>query len=157
MPLDDTNADPNAARKRWMSVLSRAGRDALEDAYERLDAAPGYGLLRPPETGLVMVQGRANGTGQRFNAGEMTVTRCSVRLGDGSVGHAYVAGRDRRHAELAALFDALLQDPARSADLERDVIVPLARVQQDARERTRRKSAATKVDFFTMVRGEDPA
>lgn len=147
--------DPNAGRKRWMGILARADIDALEDAFDALTDAPQYTMLRKPETGLVMVQARANGTGQRFNAGEMTVTRCSVRLSAGTVGHAYIAGRNRRHAELAAVFDALMQEPAQAASIEEDVIAPLATT-QDARRRTvQRKTAATKVDFFTMVRGED--
>ncbi len=157
MSIEDSENDPNADRKRWMSILAQADSDALEDAFDNLGRKPRHNLLRPPETGLVMVQGRANGTGQRFNAGEMTVTRCSVRVAGGIVGHAYVAGRDRRHAELAAVFDALMQDPDARDELERDVIAPLADTQEQARRQVRRKSAATKVDFFTMVRGEDPA
>ena len=155
--MEASATDPNAPRKRWMSILARADSEALENALDGLDRKPRHSLLRAPETGLVMVQGRANGSGQRFNAGEMTVTRCSVRLPDGAVGHAYVAGRDRRHAELAALFDALMQNPDLSDALERDVIAPLADSQDAGRQQARRKSAATKVDFFTMVRGEDTA
>ena len=68
--------------------------------------------MRGPETGLVMVRGRAGGSGSPFNLGEMTVTRCTVQLGSGTAGHAYIAGRDERQAELAAVADALLQDPA---------------------------------------------
>ena len=71
-----------------------------------------YRVLRGPEAGLVMVRGRAGGGGAPFNLGEMTATRCTVRTEAGFVGHAYVAGRNERQAELAALADALLQDPA---------------------------------------------
>ena len=60
-----------------------------------------------------MARGRPGGDGAPFNLGEMTVTRCTVRLEDGTVGHAYVAGRDMRQAELAAVLDAVLQGPAR--------------------------------------------
>lgn len=147
--------DPNAARKAWMGILARADTAALEAAYEDLSPVPRHTTLRTPETGLVMVQARANGTGQKFNAGEMTVTRCSIRLSGGTVGHAYVAGRSRRHAELAAIFDALLQDPDRADDITRTVIEPLRLAQQDKTETSARKTAATRVDFFTMVRGED--
>lgn len=155
MPHANTAEDPNAERKHWMGILARADIDALEDAYDSLPAAPQYTTLRKPETGLVMVEARANGTGRRFNAGEMTVTRCSVRLPNGTVGHAYISGRNRRHAELAAVFDALMQEPDHTAAIADRVIGPLAAA-QDARRRTvQRKSAATKVDFFTMVRGED--
>jgi alpha-D-ribose 1-methylphosphonate 5-triphosphate synthase subunit PhnG len=155
MPDTVVENDPNASRKAWMGVLARAEPDALEAAYETLSPAPRHAMLRTPETGLVMVQARANGTGQKFNAGEMTVTRCSVRLPGGTVGHAYVAGRSRRHAELAAIFDALLQDPDSADDITRTVIEPLRLAQHDKHHTSARKTAATKVDFFTMARGED--
>jgi len=152
----NTLDDPNTARKRWMGVLARTGLDKLEEAYASLSSAPKHAILRKPETGLIMVQGRANGTGQKFNAGEMTVTRCSVRLPAGSIGHAYVAGRSRRHAELAAIFDALLQDPEHVDALEENLIAPSENALAAQRVLQQRKAAATKVDFFTMVRGEDP-
>lgn len=146
-----------AARQRWMAVLARATAAELEQARARHAADVGYTPLRAPETGLAMVRGRAGGTGNRFNLGEITVTRCAVRMADGRTGHAYVAGRSRRHAELAALFDALLQDPDARPVLEAELIAPLAQAQQAARDRRQRQAAATRVDFFTMVRGEDPA
>lgn len=152
----DPSNDHNQARKRWMGVLARTGLDTLEDSYAAL-SPPKHAILRKPETGLVMVQGRANGTGQKFNAGEMTVTRCSVRMPSGTVGHAYVAGRSRRHAELAAIFDALLQEPDHAPKIEESLITPSERALAEARSRRQRKAAATKVDFFTMARGEDPA
>jgi alpha-D-ribose 1-methylphosphonate 5-triphosphate synthase subunit PhnG len=102
-----------------------------------------------------MVRGRAGGTGPRFNLGEMTVTRCSVTLEDGAVGHAYVRGRDPRHAELAALFDALLQDDARRGGLERAVVEPLARARAARRRAAVEHVAPSRVEFFTMVRGEE--
>src|SRR5919109_46754 len=114
---------------------------------------PALTLLRQPETGLVMARGRAGGTGQRFNLGEITVTRCAVQSADGHVGHGYVAGRDKRKAELVASFDALLQAPARRAALLSQVIEPLAAAQAAARATTARKAAATRVEFFTLVRG----
>ncbi len=103
---------------------------------------------------MAMVRALAGGTGQRFNMGEMTVTRCAVRLDNGTVGHAYVAGRNLRHAELAAVLDAMLQDDSRRTEIEEAVIGPLAAAQQAERATAARKAAATKVDFFTMVRGE---
>jgi alpha-D-ribose 1-methylphosphonate 5-triphosphate synthase subunit PhnG len=146
--------DP-AGRARWMSALARAGGDAVEKAWSSLGEAPPYRLLRAPETGLVMVRGRAGGTGAPFNLGEMTVTRCSIELGDGRVGHAYVPGRDGRHAERAAVFDALLQDEARRPDLERRVIEPLVEARRVRDRESRKRTAGTRVEFFTMVRGEE--
>ena len=102
-----------------------------------------------------MVRARAGGTGLRFNVGETTVTRCAVQLVDGPVGHAWVRGRDARHAERAAVLDALLQDGGRRAELEAGVIEPLARAREARRRAATVRAAATRVDFFTMVRGED--
>lgn len=144
-----------SARQHWLSVLAKAPVATLERAWGELDAKPAYTHLRPAETGLVMVRGRMGGTGSPFNLGEMTVSRCSVRLADGQIGHGYAAGRDKRHAELVALFDALLQRPDSAGDLEASLIEPLATEQRQARRTRARESAATRVEFFTMVRGED--
>lgn len=148
-------AESAAARARWMSALAQADPAAMDAAWARIAPPPGYHLLRPPETGLVMVRGRAGGTGAPFNVGEMTVTRCSVSLEDGRVGHAYVAGRDPRHAERAAVLDALLQDDAARPRLERLVVEPLVAGRQARQQEVRARAAGTKVEFFTMVRGEE--
>ena len=103
-----------------------------------------------PEGGLVMVRARAGGGGAAFNLGEMTITRCTVRTETGFVGHAYVAGRDERCAELAALADALMQDPDLADTIERRVVAPLERQQIEARTARSRKAAATRVEFFAM-------
>ena len=138
-----------------MSVLALASTEELEAAWRRLPPAPAHRVLRPAEVGLVMVRARAGGTGTRFNLGEMTVTRCSVELPDGTVGHGYVGGRRRRHAELAAVLDALLQDPRQRPALEAEIVAPLARAQAERRRAVVARSAPTRVDFFTMVRGDD--
>lgn len=143
------------ARARWMSALAQADPAAVAAAWEALDRRPGYRLLRPPETGLVMVKGRAGGTGAPFNLGEMTVTRCSVELEGGRVGHAYVAGRNGRHAETAAVLDALLQDEARRTDLVARVVEPLVRAREARRRESGARAATTRVEFFTLVRGEE--
>jgi alpha-D-ribose 1-methylphosphonate 5-triphosphate synthase subunit PhnG len=139
-------------RRRWLAVLARAATDQLEACWA--DAGEPLTLLRQPETGLVMARGRAGGTGQRFNLGEITVTRCAVQSAEGHIGHGYVAGRDRRKAELVASFDALLQAESRRAALLKQVVEPLAAAQAEARAATARKAAATRVEFFTLVRGE---
>ena len=138
---------PHAARRRWMAVLARA---SAEELGERLGTLPAYHVLRGPESGLVMVRGRAGGGGASFNLGEMTATRCTVRTEAGQVGHAYVAGRSERQAELAAVADALLQDPARQPALLENLIEPLAAVQRARRDATAAKAAATRVQFFAM-------
>jgi len=138
-------------RQRWAEVLARAGAAAIEAKLEDAPALPAHRRLRGPETGLVMVRGRAGGTGAAFNLGEMTATRCSVVLEGGMAGHAMVAGRDGRHAELVAMLDAAAQDRALRRTLEEAVIAPLAAAQAARRETTARKAAATRVQFFTLA------
>jgi alpha-D-ribose 1-methylphosphonate 5-triphosphate synthase subunit PhnG len=151
LPMDQSPPDqPHQARRHWMAVLSRAEPAAIAGLLGASGALPEYQRLRGPEAGLVMVRGRAGGGGAPFNLGEMTVTRCTVRTVDGLVGHAYVAGRDERQAELAALADALLQDPARRSHLLATLIEPLAATQQAGRDATAAKAAATRVQFFAM-------
>jgi alpha-D-ribose 1-methylphosphonate 5-triphosphate synthase subunit PhnG len=155
----DGLAPEHAARRRWMSVLAKASAAELEQAVaavrDTLGALPAYRLIRRPEVGMAMVRARAGGTGRAFNLGEMTMTRCTLRTDDNLVGTAYVAGRSQRHAELAALFDALLQDAARRPQVAALVVDPLARAQELRRNRRVERSAGTRVDFFTVVRGED--
>jgi alpha-D-ribose 1-methylphosphonate 5-triphosphate synthase subunit PhnG len=100
-----------------------------------------------------MVRGRAGATGAAFNLGEMTVTRCALKLADGRVGHAVVQGRDRRKAEVAALCDALMQG-AEAGAVRAAVLDPLKAAAAKRSGTRAAKAAATKVDFFTMVRGE---
>ncbi|MSP29280.1 MAG: phosphonate C-P lyase system protein PhnG [Acetobacteraceae bacterium] len=134
-----------------MAVLARANAAELAALLETVPPLPAYRRLRGPESGLVMLRGRTGGAGAAFNLGEMTVTRCTVRTDDGLTGHAYVAGRDARQAELAALVDALLQDATRHSAVQQAVINPLAEAQQRRRERDGRKAAATRVDFFALA------
>ena len=131
-----------------MAVLARASAAELANGEGLL---PGYVRLRGPEMGLVMLQGRAGGTGAAFNLGEATVARCTVKAEGGQVGHAYRLGRDLRAAELAAAIDAALQDQARREALQEEVIRPLAAAQAARRAGTARKAAATQVQFFTMA------
>jgi alpha-D-ribose 1-methylphosphonate 5-triphosphate synthase subunit PhnG len=145
-----------------MAVLARMPRADLEAALERAlqgFPTPTYDWLRPPEIGLAMVRGRVGGSGDPFNLGEATVTRATLRLrvsGDdaAAVGVACHLGRDRRRAELAALADALLQMPEHHTALHQQLIEPFAAQQADQRAGRREDAAATRVEFFTMVRGD---
>ncbi len=148
----DVNLLDPAGRQRWMSILAHAGK-RLEPYSAQLRES-GYRFIRPPEIGMVMVRGRVGGSGAPFNVGEMTVTRCVVQLTDGSTGHSYVAGRSKPHAELAALADAHLQGMARQHWLD-TLIAPLAEAQLQQRAVKAAQAAATKVEFMTLVRGED--
>jgi alpha-D-ribose 1-methylphosphonate 5-triphosphate synthase subunit PhnG len=150
--MNDTVFPPQSVtvRQHWMSVLARAPAAAIEAGITRDGPLPAWTRVRGPETGLVMVRGRAGGSGSPFNLGEMTVTRCTVRLGSGATGHAYVAGRDERQAELAAVADALLQDKATRNKLCDSLIEPLAAAQREQRQARAEKAAATRVEFFAM-------
>jgi alpha-D-ribose 1-methylphosphonate 5-triphosphate synthase subunit PhnG len=143
----------NEPQQAWMRALALAPRARLAAARDAIADAPGFTRLRPTETGLVMVRARVGGSGGPFNFAEMTVTRASIRLNDGTVGQAWIAGRDAAHAELAAWFDALLQNKARRPALLASVIAPLERERhaQDAARAAR--VASTRVDFETVVRG----
>ena len=155
MSENDAAAPPDTDRRQWMAVLARADGETIGELLAQGGDPPGFTRLRGPESGLVMVRGRTGGNGAAFNLGEVTVTRCTVRVpsergGGDYVGHAYVTGRDERRAELAALVDALLQDPVRRDAVRSAVIEPLARAQQQARDLVASKAAATKVQFFSM-------
>ena len=140
-------------RREAMAVLSHATPKRLGELWAAWADKPAFHKVRGPEIGLVMVRGRAGGGGNAFNLGEATVTRATVRLETGEVGHAYCLGRDGDKAVQAALFDALWQrDPA---SIEAQVLAPLRAEQAEADSLRRDETAATRVDFFTMVRGED--
>lgn len=145
-----TDTSPSA-RKTWMAILAKAAPSRLADLFPDL---PPHHALRQPEIGAVMVRGRVGATGAAFNLGEMTVTRASIRLETGEVGHAWVQGRDKGHAVRAAAVDALMQTAA-AGNLTAGVLQPLKAEAEAARASRAAKAAATKVDFFTMVRGED--
>ena len=147
--------DETGPRRRWMSVLAKADTDTLETLCDSLQPLPAYEWLRRPETGLAMVRGRIGGTGGKFNLGEMSLTRCALRIEGGTTGFAYVQGRSARHAELAAVVDALLQDAFDRAEVEAAVVGPLERAQCERAQHGSRKAAATRVDFYTVVRGEN--
>ncbi|WP_333844714.1 phosphonate C-P lyase system protein PhnG [Limnohabitans sp.] len=149
----DTNS-PHA-RQSWMALLARAPQPLLDAALaEHTQTQPQW--LRRPETGLMMVQGRVGNTGERFNLGEVTVTRCALRLdtatADAPVGVAYVLGRNHRQAQLAAVADALLQDPKQHPVLEASLLTPLRQHLQTRQASRHARAQTTKVDFLTVAR-----
>lgn len=145
--------DAIAARRAVMALVAKATGPELAAVREL--APDGVVDLRPPETGLVMLRGRIGGTGAPFNLGEATVARAAVRLPSGATGFGHVLGRDRRRARDAALVDALWVEGAHRARLRREILAPLAaRLAGDA-ARHAAEVAATRVDFFTLVRGDD--
>ena len=145
----------NLAKRRQaaMAVLAHAGADEITKRLSGI-AVPAHENLREPENGLVMLRGRAGGDGAPFNLGEATVSRAAVRIASGEVGIGYTLGRDREKARLIALCDALVQTADHAAAVEAQVIVPLrAQIELD-RKRKAAETAATRVDFYTLVRGE---
>jgi alpha-D-ribose 1-methylphosphonate 5-triphosphate synthase subunit PhnG len=148
-------ANPQPERRAAMAVLADAPAQDIAAGLAALGPPPAHDEVRPAETGLVMVRGRMGGDGAPFNLGEATVTRCAVQLASGEIGFGYVLGRDRDKARLAALCDALWQSAGHRAAVERNVLAPIRARQQNRSARAREETAATKVDFFTLVRGED--
>lgn len=157
--MKDTPSDMALDRRRWLGQLARASRATLESALHAVCEGaplPAFDWLRAPETGLAMVRGRVGGTGDPFNLGEATVTRAVLRLkaGEGAIGVAYQLGRDKRRAELAALADAMLQSSLWGEAVRERLLTPLAHALDEARSERARQTASTRVDFYTMVRGE---
>ncbi len=145
----------NLARKAAMAAFASATGDELRRLADAAGLALEAEVLRGPETGLVTVRGRIGGGGAPFNTGEATGTRATVRLPSGEIGHAYALGRDKEKVRLAAILDASWCDEETREVVETKVVAPLVRLQAGADAKRRAETAATKVDFFTMVRGED--
>lgn len=146
-----------------MSALAKAPLALLEERVATLGVLPEYRFLRSPEIGLAMVRGRTEGMGQPFNLGEMTLTRCVIQLslvvkdqnGDDSVsGFGYVAGRSQRHAELAAVCDALLRHQGWQSKVQTQVIEPLQIATDEKRAFETAEVESTRVNFFSLLRGE---
>ena len=144
-----------STRQRWMRVLAHSQPAALSARMSALNLAPDYDTLRAPEIGLVQIQARMGGTGERFFAGDATLPRAAIRLADGTLGYSWILGRDRPHAERCAAIDALMQSPHHFHTLMETLITPLEE-QRSARIEARRAEVnASRVDFFTLVRGDN--
>jgi alpha-D-ribose 1-methylphosphonate 5-triphosphate synthase subunit PhnG len=155
VPAFDASTPTTAARRGAMAVLAQARAEEIEQGLRAVLDPVDYVELRAPETGLVMLRGRIGGDGAPFNLGEATVTRAAIQIASGEVGIAYILGRDPQKARLSAVCDALWQSKRYRDAVERRVLAPI-RTRVDAeRGRRRGETAATRVDFFTLVRGED--
>ena len=140
-------------RKSWMSLLATSNKNDLLNLWEQKKINIRYEWLRTPEIGSIMAQGRMGVTGDKFNIGEVTITRCSLKLNCGTVGHSYVQGRSKKKAEISALCDALMQTEM-SNEINKSIIIPLEKIKKNNKDKILSKAEATKVDFFTLVRGE---
>lgn len=146
-----------AERQRWMRTLALAPVADLDTAWQRIDPKPTVQAIRGPETGLVMVRARIDAGGDRFNLGEATVSRATVRLtgdplAEDVVGTSYLLGTDVEHARLAAVFDGLLSDAGMRDRVLTEVVAPLERAQAERDEQRRVDARSTLVDFFTVSR-----
>lgn len=151
--MSSTLSEKDTARQEALGVLAHADATALNAAWATWSNRPEVQPIRGPETGLIMLRGRTGGGGAPFNMGEATVSRASVRIDSGEVGHGYCLGRDTEKAKLIAVIDALFQ---REPDnIEFAILRPLRDAAYAADTQRREETAATKVEFFTMVRGED--
>jgi alpha-D-ribose 1-methylphosphonate 5-triphosphate synthase subunit PhnG len=144
-----------ALRREAMAVLADSDGERIARLIESMGPIPDCEDQRRPENGLVMVRGRISGEGSPFNVGEATVSRAAIRLVSGETGFGYVLGRDRGKARSIALCDALLQSPEHRAAVERVVLTPLRQERDARRKQQAERTAATRVEFFTLVRGED--
>lgn len=159
MARDDIPSAPadksSEGRQRLMKLCAHATAAELDAAMTALGGNPAHELLRAPEVGLVMLRGRIGGDGAPFNAGEASVTRAVVRLASGEMGFAYLLGRAPEKARIAALVDAIAQSPAMAARVEETLLKIVASRVERERAGRRAETAATRVQFFTLVRGED--
>ena len=153
---NESLADESDGQGRRKAVMAVLAHSATADIAGRLGTVglPAYEDLREPENGLVMVRGRVGGDGAPFNLGEATVSRAAVRLSSGEVGFGYALGRDREKARLIALCDAMVQSVELAAVIEAQVVAPLRAAMIEKRNRKSAEAAATRVDFYTLVRGE---
>lgn len=151
-----SQTDEEAGQNRRRAVMAVLAHTDGAEISARLDAIalPAHETLREPENGLVMVRGRVGGDGAAFNLGEASVSRAAVRLATGEVGFGYTLGRDRQKAQMIALCDAMVQSANYADIVESGVVAPLRAALTAARNRKAAETAATRVDFYTMVRGE---
>jgi len=156
MASSESLADEGGRQARRKAVMAVLAHSATADIAACLGtmALPAHEDLRQPENGLVMVRGRVGGDGAPFNLGEATVSRAAVRLSSGEVGFGYTLGRDREKAKLIALCDAMVQSTELAGAIETQVVVPLRTTMLERRNRKAAEAAATRVDFYTLVRGE---
>jgi alpha-D-ribose 1-methylphosphonate 5-triphosphate synthase subunit PhnG len=151
--VEQSEGNRQAQRKAAMAVLAHSDAAAIAQCLQSI-SLPAHQSLREPENGLVMVRGRIGGDGAPFNLGEATVSRAAVRLSTGEVGFGYTLGRDRQKAQMIALCDALVQSHEFSAAVEANVLVPLRAAAIARQNRKAAETAATRVDFYTLVSGE---
>ncbi|WP_394144131.1 phosphonate C-P lyase system protein PhnG [Vibrio atypicus] len=141
-------------RRQWMAALARCEHHALSKYWQQFGLNPQYHFVREPEVGLAQVRARMGSTGNPFNMGDVTITRTVIQLDSGELGYSYITGRNKAHSEVAAVVDALMQTSLQM-DLQERLINPLNAELVEKEQSRAKQVSASKVDFFTMVRGED--
>lgn len=145
------------AKRERAAIMGLLARSTPQELSAPLAAHwPGLEVrvFRAAETGLVMLRGRMGGDGAPFNTGEATMSRAVIELATGERGYGQLLGRNKAHAHDAAIVEALSQREADAEKVEALILAPIARRLADEKQRQRSETAATKVDFFTLVRAE---
>ena len=139
-------------RPEWISIFSKTSEDLLKNSLDHINFKENYDVLLGPEIGSIMIQGRAGGTGDKFNLGEATLTKCIVKFQE-KTGYSYHLGRNLIKSEYGAILDALMQIESYNSKL----LMYVKEFQEEIqKEKTKiiAGSSESKVDFFTMVRGD---
>lgn len=142
-------------RSNWISTLAQSQYAELVEHWQATELKPSYQVIRQPEIGLAQVRARMGSSGNPFNMGDVTITRAAVKLDTGEMGYSYLCGRNKPHAELAAVIDGMLQTGVHHQVLMHQIIEPLAALKFERDQQRAKEVATSKVDFFTLVRGED--
>jgi len=152
--ISQQESEMRERRREAMAVLTCSSTAEIARHLAALDPIAAHAELRSPQNGLLMLRGRIGGDGAPFNFGEATVSRAAIRLATGETGIGYVLGREQEKSRLIALCDALIQREEHQLALEQCVLAPIRARLKAERDRAARQAAATKVEFFTLVRGE---
>ncbi|RVK89399.1 phosphonate C-P lyase system protein PhnG [Sinorhizobium meliloti] len=139
-------------RDTWLSVLATASPTLLSNCWEALPVKPDFTWIREPQFETVMLRARADGEGGCFNLGEMTVTRCSVQLEDRTVGIGCIGGRDKRHAAIAAVVDAMMLDGS-WLESARNIVLSAQEADRISQSEVATKVRETEVSFSMSIAG----
>lgn len=144
-----------SVRQDWIKILSNSQYENIAQLWQQTGIKADYQTIREPEIGLVQIQGRIHGKGKRFYIGDATITRCVIKLDNNHYGYSYLLGRDKTKSILCAVIDGLLQSENYKEQIINTVIEPLREIYLNIRKHNHDMTQTTKVDFFTLVRGED--
>jgi alpha-D-ribose 1-methylphosphonate 5-triphosphate synthase subunit PhnG len=141
-------------RQKNLSILAKAPLSNMLEYWQGISVDETFKFLKKPEIGMAMVRAQAGNGGENFNMGEMTMTRCVIQLDSDEIGYGYVAGRSKKKSELIALIDACWQKQSLKITIEEKIIEPLYNIEKNKEQKIKENTKASKVNFYTMVRGE---